>query len=245
MVGWHHQSNGHELGQFLGDCRDREAWHATFHGVTQRQTWLGDWTITTTAYIMYNVYHICTLTIFINYICNIYIRCIYDVPIIHMCVICINNMYLTYIIYIIWYIVICSNKCYIEYKYKIYRILYYVYQKWQKPFLRTLLRISWQAMLENSSETGQILPLTWKLSYISSKQENQYFWKFEKEQCPEQKLEETWKGVYAFKMRSIKEMGGLMTSRTLWGSKAHRLPFVSHFLWATFQLPWPSLSFTR
>ena len=85
-------------------------------------------------------------------------------------------------------------------------------------------------MLENSSETGQILPLTWKLSYISSKQENQCFWKFEKEQCPEQKLEETWKGLYAFKMRSIKEMGVLMTSRTLWGSQAQRLSFCLSFL---------------
>ena len=36
----------------------------------------------------------------------------------------------------------------------------------KKPFLTTLLRISWQAMLENSSETGQILTLTWKLSSI-------------------------------------------------------------------------------
>ena len=85
-------------------------------------------------------------------------------------------------------------------------------------------------MLENSSETGQILPLTWKLSYISSKQENQCFWKLEKEQCPEQKLEETWKGLYAFKMRSIKEMGVLMTSRTLWGSQAQRLSFCLSFL---------------
>ena len=28
--------------------KDREAWHAAVHGVTKSQTWLSDWTITTT-----------------------------------------------------------------------------------------------------------------------------------------------------------------------------------------------------
>ena len=37
MVGWHHQLNGHELGQTLGD-RDRESWHATVHGVSKSWT---------------------------------------------------------------------------------------------------------------------------------------------------------------------------------------------------------------
>ena len=40
MVGWHHQFNGHELGQILGDGagQDREAWHAAAHGVASSQT---------------------------------------------------------------------------------------------------------------------------------------------------------------------------------------------------------------
>ena len=32
MAGWHHQGNGHELGQVLGDG-DREAWCVAVHGV--------------------------------------------------------------------------------------------------------------------------------------------------------------------------------------------------------------------
>ena len=32
-TGWHHQCNGHELGQTLGDVRDREDRHAAVHGV--------------------------------------------------------------------------------------------------------------------------------------------------------------------------------------------------------------------
>ena len=38
MVGWHHQLNGHEFEQTLGDERqekDREAWCAAVHGVTE------------------------------------------------------------------------------------------------------------------------------------------------------------------------------------------------------------------
>ena len=34
MVGWHHQFNGHELGETLGDG---EAWHTAFCGVTKSQ----------------------------------------------------------------------------------------------------------------------------------------------------------------------------------------------------------------
>ena len=43
MTGWHHWHNRHELGQTLGDVRDREACCAVVHGVTKTQTWLGDW----------------------------------------------------------------------------------------------------------------------------------------------------------------------------------------------------------
>ena len=42
MAGWHHQCNGHELGQTSGDCEGQEAWHAAVHGVTKSQTRLGN-----------------------------------------------------------------------------------------------------------------------------------------------------------------------------------------------------------
>ena len=35
MVGWHHQFNGHELGQTVIDGEGREAWHAAVHGVAK------------------------------------------------------------------------------------------------------------------------------------------------------------------------------------------------------------------
>ena len=38
MVGWHHQLDGHESEQTLGVVLDREAWHATVHGVAKSQT---------------------------------------------------------------------------------------------------------------------------------------------------------------------------------------------------------------
>jgi len=37
MVGWHHQFNGHVFEQSPGD-KDREAWHAAVHGVTESET---------------------------------------------------------------------------------------------------------------------------------------------------------------------------------------------------------------
>ena len=41
MVEWHHQLNGHELGQTPGDGEGREGWHAAVHGVAK--SWiLGD-----------------------------------------------------------------------------------------------------------------------------------------------------------------------------------------------------------
>ena len=36
MVGWHHRLNGHELE--LCEVKDREAWHAAVHGVTELDT---------------------------------------------------------------------------------------------------------------------------------------------------------------------------------------------------------------
>jgi len=38
MVGWHHQLNGHECEQTLGDSKDRGAWHVAVHGITKSQT---------------------------------------------------------------------------------------------------------------------------------------------------------------------------------------------------------------
>ena len=35
MIGWHHQLNGHEFEQTLGDSEGREAWRATVHGITK------------------------------------------------------------------------------------------------------------------------------------------------------------------------------------------------------------------
>ena len=49
MVAWHHQLNGHEFEQMLGD---REAWCAAVHGVPKRQTQLGDWTTATTETVL-------------------------------------------------------------------------------------------------------------------------------------------------------------------------------------------------
>ena len=35
MVGWHHQPNGHEFEQTLGDGEDSESWCVSVHGVTK------------------------------------------------------------------------------------------------------------------------------------------------------------------------------------------------------------------
>ena len=42
MVGWHHQFNGHVLGQTLGIMKDREAWCAVINGVAKRRTQLSE-----------------------------------------------------------------------------------------------------------------------------------------------------------------------------------------------------------
>ena len=42
MVGWHHRLNGLEFEQTLGIVKDREAWGAVVHGVTECQTQLSD-----------------------------------------------------------------------------------------------------------------------------------------------------------------------------------------------------------
>ena len=35
MLEWHHQLNGHEFEQTLGDSEGRGAWHVVVHGVTK------------------------------------------------------------------------------------------------------------------------------------------------------------------------------------------------------------------
>ena len=35
MVGWHHQFNGHEFEQTLGDSEGQEVWCASVHGVSE------------------------------------------------------------------------------------------------------------------------------------------------------------------------------------------------------------------
>ena len=44
MVGWHHQLNGHGLGELQELVLDREAWHAVVYGVAKSQTRLSDCT---------------------------------------------------------------------------------------------------------------------------------------------------------------------------------------------------------
>ena len=42
MVGWHHQLNAHDFEQASDLVMDREAWHATVHGVTKSWTRLSN-----------------------------------------------------------------------------------------------------------------------------------------------------------------------------------------------------------
>ena len=46
MVGWHHRLKGHSLRKLWEIVKDREAWWVIVHGVTESQTWFGDWTTT-------------------------------------------------------------------------------------------------------------------------------------------------------------------------------------------------------
>ena len=46
MVGWHHQLNGHEFEQTLGDSEGQGSWHAEVHGVAKSQTGLSNCTTT-------------------------------------------------------------------------------------------------------------------------------------------------------------------------------------------------------
>ena len=38
MVGWHHQLNGQEFKQTLGDSEGQEAWHDEVHGISKSWT---------------------------------------------------------------------------------------------------------------------------------------------------------------------------------------------------------------
>ena len=44
MIGWYHWLDGHGLSKLQEFVMNREAWHATVHGVTKSQTQLSDWT---------------------------------------------------------------------------------------------------------------------------------------------------------------------------------------------------------
>ena len=44
MVGWHHQLNEHELSKLWEIVKDREAWHAAVHEISNSPTWLSNWT---------------------------------------------------------------------------------------------------------------------------------------------------------------------------------------------------------
>ena len=47
MVGWHHQLDRHELTKLWEIVKDREALHASVHGVTKSWTRLSEWTTKT------------------------------------------------------------------------------------------------------------------------------------------------------------------------------------------------------
>ena len=47
IVGWHHQFNGHEFEQVLGNGEGQGCLVCCSHGVTNSSTWLNDWTTTT------------------------------------------------------------------------------------------------------------------------------------------------------------------------------------------------------
>ena len=42
MIGWHHQLNGHEFEQTLGDSEGQEDWHAAGHHVAKSWTRLSN-----------------------------------------------------------------------------------------------------------------------------------------------------------------------------------------------------------
>ena len=46
MVGWHHQLNGLSLSKLQEIVKDREAWHATIHGVAKSWTQFSNWATT-------------------------------------------------------------------------------------------------------------------------------------------------------------------------------------------------------
>ena len=37
-VGWHHRLSGHDLSKLQETVKDREAWHAAVHGLTELDT---------------------------------------------------------------------------------------------------------------------------------------------------------------------------------------------------------------
>ena len=48
MLGWHHQLNGMSFSKLCERVKNRDAWHAAVHGVTESQTQVSDFTTTKT-----------------------------------------------------------------------------------------------------------------------------------------------------------------------------------------------------
>ena len=65
MVGWHHQLNGHEFEQTLGDGEGQGNLACCCHGVTKSQRWLSDWTELN--WISFWWIHLCILSISCDY----------------------------------------------------------------------------------------------------------------------------------------------------------------------------------
>ena len=56
IVEWHHQLQGHEFEQAPDMVKDREAWCAGVHGVTESQTWLSNWTTTISTVLLRDIF---------------------------------------------------------------------------------------------------------------------------------------------------------------------------------------------
>ena len=58
MVGWHHQLNGHNFAQTLGDSEGQGSLGAAVHGVAKSSTWLSEGTMITTKFVVFKTLHL-------------------------------------------------------------------------------------------------------------------------------------------------------------------------------------------